>query len=170
MAGEGHDAAAMTFPYHRSVAPMLWVMVGLSVVEMMVVHGLVAFWWPRVALILSLASLTALLWMILLIRSFRRLPVTVADGVLTMRARMLTSVIIPVGQIAGLQTAWSAESLRQPDVSNLALLAYPNIVVALTSPVRGRRGRSVRAVAHRLDDPEAFRRWIATLPQAGGLG
>lgn len=170
MIGEGHDATVMTFPYHRSVAPMLWVLVGLSLIEMIVIHALIAFWWPKAALLLSLASGAALIWIMVLIRSFRRLPVTVADGVLTMRAGMLTSVAVPVAQIAGLRLEWSAESLRQRDVSNLALLAYPNIVVALKAPVRSRRGRPVLAVAHRLDDPEAFRRWIATLPQAGGLG
>ena len=39
---------------------------------------------------------------------------------------------------------------------NLSLLAYPNVLVVLAEPVAGRRGRPIRAIAHRLDDPSAF--------------
>jgi hypothetical protein len=37
---------------------------------------------------------------------------------------------------------------------NLALIAYPNVVVDLVDPLPGRRG--IRAIAHRLDDPHGF--------------
>jgi hypothetical protein len=159
----------LAFPYHRGVAPPLGVLAGLSLVEMLVVHLLVAHWWPRMALLLSLLSAAGLVWLVRLIRSFRALPVTVADGVLTMRVGTLRSVAIPVATIAGLRGDWSADSLKQPGVVNLGLLAYPNIVVDLAPPLAGRRGRAVTAVAHRLDDPDAFRGWIATLPPPPGL-
>jgi hypothetical protein len=38
---------------------------------------------------------------------------------------------------------------------NLAMLSYPNVIVDLAEPIaRGRR--SIRHIAHRLDDPVGF--------------
>lgn len=169
MTGAAADAAR--FPYHRSLAPLLWVLFGLSLVEMAVVHALLAVWWPKVAIALSIVSVAGMLWLVRLIRSFRRLPVLVADGVLTMRAGRLLSIAIPVAAISGLRGDWSAKTLKARGILNLGLLAYPNIVIDLTTTIMttGLRARPVRVVAHRLDDPEAFRRWIATLPHGGGL-
>jgi len=169
MTGAAEDG--LRFPYHRSLAPLLWVLFGLSLVEMTVVHALLAIWWPKVAIALSFVILAGVVWLVRLIRSSRRLPAGVADGVLTLRAGRLKGIAVPVTAIAGLRSDWSAETLKARDVLNLGLLAYPNIVVDLTEPIAtsGLRARPVRAVAHRLDDPEAFRRWIATLPPANGL-
>ncbi|MFD1951425.1 hypothetical protein ACFSGX_11680 [Sphingomonas arantia] len=148
---------------------MLWVMLVLSLIEMGVVHALVAMWWPAFAVGLSLVSMAAVVWIVRLIVSLRtRLP-EVRDGVLTMRAGVLGVVAIPVAAIGGLRADWSAATLRAPGVVNLALMAWPNIVIDLAEPVVGRRGRAVQAVAHKLDDPDAFRAWIATLPQGAGL-
>ncbi|WP_240500055.1 hypothetical protein [Sphingomonas montana] len=147
----------------------MWVLLALALIEMIVAHGLVAIWSTRVALWLSLVSLGGVAWIVRLIRSLRTLPPFVSGDVLTMRAGVLGTVAIPVASIAGLRADWSAETLRQRGTLNLGLLAYPNIVIDLLPPVMGRRGRPVRAVAHRLDDPQAFRAWIATLPQANGL-
>ena len=40
-AGEGMDPAGAAFFYHRAVAPMLWVLLSLMLIETMVVHLLV---------------------------------------------------------------------------------------------------------------------------------
>jgi hypothetical protein len=53
--------------------------------------------------------------------------------------------------------------LKSRSVLNLALIAYPNVIVDLKSPVltgRGRFTRSISAVAHKFDDPAAFSREI----------
>lgn len=44
--------------------------------------------------------------------------------------------------------------MKQRSVLNLALLAYPNLVVDLVAPLPGRRG--ITTIVHRLDDPAAF--------------
>lgn len=147
--GEGTD-----FPYHRSLAPMLWMFVLLAGTELFVVHFLVSFWSVPVALILSVLSLATIVWMIGLIRSLKRLPVRIADGKLVFRAGTLRCVETPLINIAGVRLHWSAEDLKAPGVLNLALIAYPNVIVDLVEPVPGRR--PVRAIAHRLDDGAAF--------------
>ncbi|HEX8446652.1 MAG TPA: hypothetical protein VF649_08560 [Sphingomonas sp.] len=165
----GEAEAGFAFPYHRGLAPPMWALFGLGMVEMLVVHGLVALWWPRVAMLLSVVSIGGLVWVGRLIRSFRRMPVTVSGDVLTMRVGRLRTVAVPVSAISGLRDAWSATDLKQQGVVNLGLLAYPNIVIDLDPPVAGRRAWPIRAIAHRLDDPAAFRGWVATLPPRGGL-
>lgn len=145
----------MDFAYHRSLAPMMWVLFALACVEMIVLHLLLALWKPWVAAIVSLVSLAGIIWIVLLIRSFPRLPVRIADGVLIMRAGRLRSATIPFAQIDGLRVNWDAAAIKDRSVLNLALIAWPNIVVDLAAPMTIGR-RSVAAVAHRLDDPAAF--------------
>ena len=103
-----------------------------------------------------------------LIRSFRRLPVTLADGVLTMRAGWLRSLAIPVANIAGLRASWDAAAIRQRGVLNLALASWPSVVVDLDPPIVQRRGGQLHAVAHKLDDPVAFHAAIAALSRSDG--
>jgi hypothetical protein len=75
-----------SFAYHRSIAPMMWVLVGLSGVELMVVHLLLAAWYPRAAVVAAALNAGGMLWLMAIIRSFRRLPVTLDDRQLLMRA------------------------------------------------------------------------------------
>ena len=147
---------ARDFAYHRSVAPMMWVFVAIAATELAVVHFLVALWSPWVALALSMATFGSILWLIGVIRSFARLPVRIADEQLLMRVGTLKQVSTPLANIAGLAPSWDAAMLKQRDVINLALIAYPNVVVLLREPVLATRGRKVTKLAHRLDDPAAF--------------
>lgn len=144
------------FHYHGSVAPLLWAFVALAGIELVVVHFLLSFWSRTAALILSVLTFASILWLILAIRGFRRLPVTVADGVVTLRTGTLRCHRVPVTAIAGFRDRWTGEELRARGVSNLALAAWPNVWIDLAEPVAGRRG-PVRAIAHKLDDPTAFR-------------
>lgn len=153
----------MDFAYHRSLAPTMWVFFGLAVIELLVVHLLLGLWRPRVAIIVSIVSASGLLWIAMLIRSFRRLPVRIADGRLVMRAGTLRGVSVPLDQVAGLRASWDAAAVKDRSMLNLALIAWPNVVVDLTSPLPGRR--AVTAIAHRLDDPDAF---AAAVERLGG--
>ena len=166
LAPAGARAAMIDFAYHRSVAPMMWVLVAIACVELVVVHMLVALWKPWVALALSLVSLGGLVWLIGVIRSFPRLPVRIGDGRLLMRVGTLRGIEIPLSAIAGLRKSWDAAAIKHRSVLNLAMIAYPNIVVDLREPIMagGPMPRPVIAVAHRLDDPAAF---AATLEQLG---
>lgn len=146
------------FPYHRSIAPTLGVLLGLAIVETLIVHLLVvALWGWIAALILGLLDLSLIGSLLWLLRSIRRHPVTIGDGVLTMRIGGLRVAPIPLDRVAGLRSSWDATALKQKYVLNLALATWPNVIVDLSDPIR-LRGREIRAVAHRLDDPVAFTR------------
>lgn len=174
MGGEGTHApddpdAPQTFSYRRSIAPMLWVFVTLSAIELLVVHFLISFWSPTAALILSLLTLASILWLVLLIRSMGRLPVVLDQRRLVMRVGKLRSVELELERIEGLRSDFDAAALQAPGVANLALIAWPNIWVELRQPIE-QRGRKVRAVAHKLDEPRAFvaalnQRLLANRPQ-----
>lgn len=143
------------FSYHHGVAPIMWVLVALCALELLVTHLVVSLLVGRiVAIVLSLASLAAIGWIVAVIASMKRLPVLLDDKVLTMRVGRMKSVAVPVGTIVGLRSGWTAADLKQRSVLQLSLVAYPNIVVDLQTPLPGRRG--VTTIAHRLDDPAAF--------------
>jgi hypothetical protein len=140
----------------------MWVFVGLGGVELVVVHLLVALLWSRTAaLVLSLVTLVSLVWLVRVIASMKRLPVQLGERELVMRVGTLRSVTVPLQQIVGLREGWTGDDLKRRDVLNLALIAYPNVLVNLRTPLPWRSG--VRAIAHRLDDPAAFARALERL-------
>lgn len=145
------------FDYHRSVAPMMWVLVAIASVELLVTHFLVALLVVgTVALVLSTLTLASVIWLVTVIASMRRLPVLLDDRTLTMRAGSLKQVVVPLSSVAGLRETWDAATVKDRAVRNLALISYPNVVVDLKAPLADRRGTS--AIAHRLDDPDGFAR------------
>jgi hypothetical protein len=148
---------------------MIGVLLGIAIVEMLVVHLVVVAWlgwWA--ALVAGVLDASLVIALIGLIRSFRRLPVTLADGVLTMRAGALKSVTMPVAQIAGLRPSWDAAAIKQRGLLSLALASWPNVIVDLHPPLVTRRGGQLHAVAHKLDDPVAFHAAIAALSRSDG--
>jgi len=153
-AGKAGAPPPHCFAYHRAVAPMLWMLVAIGGVELLVVHLLVSLWLPVLGLLLSLASAASIAWLVHAIVSMKRRPVEIAGGTLVMQVGTIRQVRVPVDQIAGLRDHWDAAALKQPGLLNLALLAYPNVMVDLAAPLPGRRG--ITAIAHRLDDPVAF--------------
>jgi hypothetical protein len=154
-AGQGERPAGAAFSYHRAVAPMLWVLLGLMVVETSVVHLLVALWSPCAALILSLLSLATIAWLIFFIRSFRHHPVRIGPDGLVWPVGTLRSLSIPWPQVAGPCDDWTLAGFKAAGLFNGALIAHPNIVIALDPPAKAGR-RTIRYLAHRLDDPAAF--------------
>lgn len=90
----------------------------------------------------------------MVIVSFRRLPVIVGHDQVLMRAGRLRAVRVPLDEIAEIRTRWDSEEMKARDVLNLALIAYPNLMLELRRPLAGRR--AIHRVAHRFDDPAAF--------------
>ncbi len=154
--------AASEHPYHRSLAPMMWVFAALAGLELAVVHFLLALWDWRVALAVTLASLAGVAWLVRAIRSFRRLPVLVERDRVVLRAGHIAAVEVPVANVSAIRTSWEGAEIKRRDALNLGLIAYPNVLLELAEPVLRRR-RAIRAVAHRFDDPAAF---IAALEAA----
>ena len=133
----------------------MWVFVAIASVELIVVHLLVSLLWSgTIALILSIVTLASVIWLVAMIASMRRLPVVLDNERLLMRVGTLRACAVPRDRIAGLRQTWDAAEIKRRDVLNLALIAYPNVLVDLTEPLKGRR--AIRAIAHRLDDPAAF--------------
>ncbi len=138
---------------------MMWTFLSIALVELVVVHLLLALWKPWVALAVSLVSATGLGWLILFLRSLRRMPVLIAGDRIVLRTGTLLCLSVARRNVAGLRPDWNAQWLKAPGVLNLSLLAYPNVVVELIEPVdvvKMGRVRHVTAVAHRLDDPGGF--------------
>lgn len=150
----------MDFPYHRGLAPMMWMFVLLAAAELAIVHFLVSLWSVPAALILSVLTLASIVWMIALIRSFRRLPVRIEGDRLVLRAGFMIRVETSLGNVAGIRAHWDGAALKVPDLLNIAMLAYPNIIVDFVQPVPHRR-KLFHAVAHRLDDPASFIRALS---------
>lgn len=147
--------AASEHPYHRSLAPMMWVFAVLAGLELVIVHFLLALWDWRLALVVTLISLAGVVWLVRAIRSFRRLPVLVDGERLVLRAGHIAAVAVPVANVHAIRTSWESGEIKRRDALNLGLIAYPNVLVELAEPVLRRR-RAIRVVAHRFDDPATF--------------
>jgi hypothetical protein len=155
----GEAAPPLAFSYSRALAPLMWAFACIMAAELAVTHLLVAsLWSPTAAAILSGLTFAALVWTVLLIRSFGRLPVVVGDGEILMRLGSLKSVHVPAGQVAGVRTSWPSGAEKRRGVLNLALINYPNVMLDLDPPLTGTgaRERALTAVAHRLDDAAGF--------------
>lgn len=167
MTGEAGQERA-DFAYHRSIAPTLGVLLGLAIVETAVLHIVaMALWGWRVAVALAVLDLSFVVALIGLLRAIRRYPVSIADGVLTMRVGRLKIIPIPLDRIGGLRAQWDAAALKQRGVANLAIATWPNVMIDLTKPVRVGR-REIHAVAHKLDDVAAFTDAIEAILKTDG--
>ncbi len=134
---------------------MMWAFAALAALELFVVHFLVSLWSVTVALILSALTLATMIWLVLLIRSFRRLPVLLDEQGLFLRSGSLISLRVPLDRVEIVRGQFASDALKPRSVLNLAMLSYPNVLVELREPMRRGR-RSIDRIAHRLDDPGAF--------------
>lgn len=163
------DAAVLVFAYHRSIGPMLGVLLGLACAETIVVHIVaMAIWGWKVALPLALLDLSVIAMLVQLLRSFRRQPVTIEGRTLTMRLGHRIAHRIDIDAIAGFRTSWDSAAIKRKSTLNLALVAWPNVVFDLREPIKVRRRRIISTIAHRLDDPAAFHAAIASLERGHG--
>ncbi|MEM6477208.1 MAG: hypothetical protein AAF687_13700 [Pseudomonadota bacterium] len=146
------NGARVTFDYHRGVAPMLWVVFALSLIELIAVHLFVTLTWPWIGWPLTILSLIISVWMVIWIRSFPKLPhVLGADGLL-LRLGRLKSVRVELSEIARVIRGWEDGATTAKNGINLAGIAYPNRCIELVSPIEKGKMR----VFIRLDDPGAF--------------
>jgi hypothetical protein len=158
----------LTFSSRQSIAPMMWAFFGIAVIELIVVHALLANWYPRVAAVLFVATLATIIWLGVGIRSLRMQPSVIDGDDLVMRAGRFESIRVRLSDIASITGEPAAEAIKAEGVRNLALIAHPNVLVSLSQPLSRRmlgRERIVHAIAHRFDDAPAF---IAVLSQAIG--
>ena len=152
------------FAYHRGLAPFLAMFLCVAGLELVVVHVLVSTWSGWAALVLSLISLSGLIWIVQTIRSFKIMPIIVGSDVLAFRTGRLMCLDVPFDNVSELRAEPTQHQLRQPGIFKMSLLAYPNILLELRTPQlasHAGRKRMVRAVAHRVDDPTGFIRVVS---------
>lgn len=140
------------FAYHRSVAPMMWVFFVLCLIELVVVHLLVALAWPWIGWPLTILSAIGAIWILLGIRSFRRLPYRLDGDRLTVRFGNLKQVEVQLADIAKIRRGWEDGAVQAKNAINLAGLAYPNRCLELKEPIEPGKTR----LFIRLDEPESF--------------
>lgn len=157
------------FSYTRSLAPILWVFVGLSSIELVVVHFLLSFWSPTAALILSVLTLLTTAWLVRLILSFRRFPVLVGPDGVTLRLGRMRPLFVPADAISAVRRDIRPGDTGSREVAEFALLEHPNVVVEFSAPIQ-RAKAAVRAATHKLDDPDGFVRAIDALLQVRRRG
>ncbi|WP_294235904.1 hypothetical protein [uncultured Sphingomonas sp.] len=152
-------AGTQGFAYHRHLQPMMIALLLLSCIEIGVTHLLVAHWSRTVALILFVVSDVSLLYLIGLIKSLRLAPVLLTPAGVRVRAGILVDRTIPYDMITAVDAHPDGDMVRAPDSWNVALLAWPNLLLRLDPPLPPRsrwRRDPVRAIALRLDEPGAF--------------
>lgn len=158
----GGKEGATPFSYHRGIAPMLWALLGLSIVELGVVHLLVALLWDvTAALVLSFVTIAGIAWLIRLLVMMPKRPVLLGRDGLVMQVGTYRCVRLALASVASVRADVDPMVARDRSVMNMALLAHPNVVIHLSEPLPGRR--PVRAIAHRLDDPDTFVRTFEAL-------
>lgn len=138
---------------------MMWAIFCLGLLEMLILHFVIVQIWPRIAIFLSMLSGLSMLWIFVVIRSFKTYPVVLAEGRLILRCGRLKSVDIAVTNIAGFRTIWPSDMLKADGVLNLSLITYPNIIIDVRQPIlsyRFKRERRINSIAHRIDDLPSF--------------
>lgn len=152
-------AGTQGFAYHRHLQPMMIALLVISGIEITVTHLLVAHWSRTAAMVMFVISDVSLLYLIGLIKSLRLSPVLLTPAGVRLRAGLLVDRTIPYAVIAAVTANPDGETVRAPGSWNIALLAWPNMLIRLSEPLppssRWRRD-PVRAVALRLDEPGPF--------------
>lgn len=146
---------ATEFPGHRADTPMLWALFALATLETFVVHLFLWLKWPAVASVLTLLSAGFLIWLVRLIRSLKTCPHCLDGDTLRLRMGSFKRFDIGLSQVARVRRSWASGEADAPGTASLVLMAAPNRLVELSSPVPGRR-RPIGAVAISVNDPGAF--------------
>ena len=153
-AKDNHVASAR-FDQHRGIAPILWVFASLALLELLVVHLVMASRWPSLAWPMTLVTGASVVWLVAWTRSFKRRPHELDDDRLRLHFGSLRSIDIPLHSLRAVRTSWDGVDLKRPGTINFVPVAYPNRMVEIDPPIAGRK-RSISAVAFRVDDPTAF--------------
>lgn len=148
------------FAYHRHLTPMAVTLLALQAIEVAVHHLLLAHWSAFAAYILFVLSDVGLVYMIGLIKSFRLRPVLLTPEGVRIRTGIAIDRFASYDSIAAVETAFDSTLVKDRGTLNAGLLAWPNLVLRLGTPIPRRpllRPRPpITAIAFRLDDPEPF--------------
>lgn len=157
-------AGTRAFTYHRHLRPMMIAFLILCTIEASVTHLLIAHWSRTAALILFAVSDLSIVYVIGLIKSLRLYPVLLTTAGVRIRFGLLTDHVLPYDAVAGIVRDPSGGQVTAPETDRIGLLAWPNLLVELATPLPRaswlRARRPATAIALRLDDPEGFMRLL----------
>ena len=158
-------ASKMDFTYHKKLSPIVGMLLALACAETIVIRIIAtAAWGWKIAIAIGLVDISLIIVLVRMIRSFRKYPITLRNGVVTMKTGRRLHVATLVNNIAAFRTTWSADDLKARLVLNMALSAWPTIVFDLKTSFQ-RRGKSMTTIAHCVDEPEKFQQMIGKLLQ-----
>ena len=152
--------AEQHFRYDRTVAPMVWALVGLAVLEMLALHLFLVLRWPLLAWPLLLLSASSIWWLVRWIRSFKRLPHRLAAGMLELNQGNLRGVSLPLDNIEAILTSWEDGGHKAAGTRSLVPIAHPNRMALLRVPEAKGRVPAQR-IAFRVDECGNFDRALA---------
>lgn len=148
------------FSYHQNMRPILWALLGASVLEIGLAHLLVwKLWSPRAAVIVSLLSEFGVVYLIGVISSLDKLPILITPEGVLVRAGLLVDHLVPFAAIASARCVTDCGDTRRKDFLRASLLAYPNVLLDLEMPrvIGGLgRGRAIATIGLRPDDAPAL--------------
>jgi hypothetical protein len=156
---------ARAFSYHRHLTPMCATLLALSAIEVATYHLLLAHWSKAAMIAMFVLSDLGFVYLVGLIKSFRLRPILMTPAGLRIRAGLLIDEFVSLDAIAAIETGFGGADVKDAGTLNTALLAWPNIMLRLNTPVErssllgGRR--TFGRVAFRLDEPEPFLRLLA---------
>ncbi len=136
---------------------MLWMFVGIAIIEVLIVHLFVALRWPVVGWPLTLLTGLAVVWLIAWTRSFRTHPHRLIKDHLQLQMGSLRRMHVPLAAVARVRTSWGPGEHNVKGATNLVPIAYPNRMIELSRPLQYRR-RATQRVAIRVDDADSFDR------------
>lgn len=134
-------AGAVGFAYIGGVAALLWGFIGVSAVELVVLHVLLP--WETVRLIADILGVWGLLWMLGLAASYKVYPHVVSESGLRVRNGHTTDIVIPWDAVATVGTrergrersrAVQIDRDDESTVLNVVTASRTNVDVKLSQP------------------------------------
>ncbi len=152
--------SARGFTYHLYLRPMIIALAVLQVIELGMVHLLLTFLAPNVALIFLALGIWGLIWTLALLKSLRINPVLLTADHVRVRAGMLQDFEVPLENVVDADRECKSGETDSKKVPNLAFLTSPNVILRFREPITistlTGRTREIEAVAMRLDESHAF--------------
>lgn len=154
-------AGSIPFSYHRGLRPMLWALIGASILEIVVLHLVVALFWSEIAaMVLAGLSVLGLVYLIGFMVSLEKSPLLVTDVDLIVRTGTLFDQRISLSNISDVAAALDCGDVKRDGFLKASLIAYPNVLITLCSPIRMRspkKGwRVIDTIGLRPDDAAGF--------------
>jgi hypothetical protein len=101
------DVPAGTTPigYSQLVAPMLWLFIFGSAVEVVVLDVLLSRWWTPLRIPLLVVGVWGLVWMLGMLAAYRTRPHLLGDSSLQVRDGIHARIDVPLARIASVRSA-----------------------------------------------------------------